>query len=102
MVSRRGDPIVTLAPDAVAPWRKDTEPVIDAWLKQMKARKVDGEKLLASARSLFDKYAGEPEPQPPRPPQPRPAAGGSQERDQPTGKGRRRHHAPKRRRPRRK
>jgi TRAP-type C4-dicarboxylate transport system substrate-binding protein len=70
VVSRRGDPMVTLAPDAVAPWRKNTESVIDAWLKQMKARKVDGEKLLSSARSLFDKYAGEPEPQPPRPPQP--------------------------------
>jgi hypothetical protein len=70
MVSRRGDPILTLTPDATAPWRKATEPVIDAWLKQMKARKIDGEKLLASARSLFDEYAREPEPQPPRPPQP--------------------------------
>jgi hypothetical protein len=70
MVSRRGDPILTLAPDATAPWRKATEPVIEAWLKQMKARKIDGDKLLASARSLFVKYASEPEPQPPRPPQP--------------------------------
>jgi TRAP-type C4-dicarboxylate transport system substrate-binding protein len=70
MVNRRGDPIVTLTPEAVAPWRRATEPVIDAWLKQMKARKIDGERLLASARSLFDKYATEPEPQPPRPPQP--------------------------------
>ncbi len=68
MVTRRGDPIVTLAPDAVGPWRKATEPVIDTWLKQMKARKIDGERLLASAHSLFDKYASEPEPQ--RPPQP--------------------------------
>jgi TRAP-type transport system periplasmic protein len=70
MVSRRGDPIVTLAPDAAEPWRKATEPVINTWLRQMKARKIDGEKLLASARALFDKYAGEPELQPPRPPQP--------------------------------
>jgi TRAP-type C4-dicarboxylate transport system substrate-binding protein len=70
MVSRRGDPIVTLAPDAAEPWRKATDPVINTWLRQMKARKIDGEKLLASARTLFDKYAGEPEPQPPRPPQP--------------------------------
>src|SRR5580658_4980982 len=70
MVSRRGDPIVTLAPDAAEPWRKATEPVINTWLRQMKAHKIDGEKLLASARTLFDKYAGEPEPQPPRPPQP--------------------------------
>jgi TRAP-type C4-dicarboxylate transport system substrate-binding protein len=70
MVSRRGDPILTLAPEAAAPWRKATEPVIEAWLKQMKARKIDGETLLANARSLFDKYASEPEPPPPRPPQP--------------------------------
>jgi TRAP-type C4-dicarboxylate transport system substrate-binding protein len=68
-VNRRGDSITTVAPEAVASWRKATEPVVDAWLKQMKARKIDGEKLLASARSLFDKYANEPEPQPPRPPQ---------------------------------
>jgi TRAP-type C4-dicarboxylate transport system substrate-binding protein len=70
MVSRRGDPISTLTADAVAPWRKGTEPVINAWLKQMRARKIDGEKLLADAHALFDKYASEPEPQPPRPPQP--------------------------------
>ncbi len=90
MVSRRGDPIVTLAPEAVTvPWRKATEPVIDAWLKQMKARKIDGEKLLASARSLFDKYASEPEPQPPRPPQP--ARSRRKPRpNQSTGEGRRR------------
>ncbi len=70
IVSRRGDPIMTLTPEAVEPWRKATEPVIHAWLKQMKARKIDGEKLLAGARALFDKYADEPEPQPPRPSQP--------------------------------
>jgi TRAP-type transport system periplasmic protein len=70
LVNRRGDPIVTLTPEAVAPWRRATEPVIDAWLRQMKARRIDGEKLLADARALFDRYANEPEPQPPRPPQP--------------------------------
>ena len=69
-VNRRGDLITTIAPEAVALWRKATEPGVDAWLKQMKARKIDGEKLLASARSLFDKYVNEPEPQPPHPPQP--------------------------------
>jgi TRAP-type transport system periplasmic protein len=69
-VSQRGDRMVTLAPEAVAHWRKATAPVIDNWMKQMKERKADGEKLLASARSLFEKYANEPEPQPPSPPQP--------------------------------
>ena len=65
MVSQRGDPITTLMPEAVAHWRKATEPVIEAWLKQMKEHKVDGGKLLASARALLTKYANEPEPQPP-------------------------------------
>jgi TRAP-type C4-dicarboxylate transport system substrate-binding protein len=67
MVGGRGDPITTLLPEAVARWRKATEPVIEAWLKDMKEHKVDGAKLLANARALLAKYAGEPEPQPPQP-----------------------------------
>jgi TRAP-type C4-dicarboxylate transport system substrate-binding protein len=70
MVSQRGDPIITLLPEAVAHWRKATEPVIEAWLKQMKEHKVDGGKLLASAQAMLEKYASEPEPQPPQPAQP--------------------------------
>lgn len=69
MVGRRGDPIDTLLPEAVAHWRKATEPVVVAWLKQMKEHKVDGGKLLADARLLLEKYANEPEPQPPAPQQ---------------------------------
>ena len=69
-VSQSGDLIVTLDPDAVARWRKATQPVVDAWRKDMKARKADGDKLLASARELFAKYASVPEPQPPAPPKP--------------------------------
>jgi len=63
MVSSRGDPITTLLPEAVAHWRKATEPVIEAWLKDMKEHKVDGGKLLANARALQAKYVNEPEPQ---------------------------------------
>ena len=59
-VSQSGEPIVTLDPDAVARWRKATEPVVDAWRKDMKAHKGDGDKLLASARELFAKYASVP------------------------------------------
>jgi TRAP-type transport system periplasmic protein len=71
MVGGRGDPITTLLPEAVARWRKATEPAIEAWLKEMKEHKVDGGKLLAGARALLTKYAGEPEPQQvTRPPQP--------------------------------
>jgi TRAP-type C4-dicarboxylate transport system substrate-binding protein len=67
MVSGRGDPITTLLPEAVARWRKATEPVVEAWLKDMKEHKVDGGKLLANARALQAKYVNEPEPQPSQP-----------------------------------
>lgn len=67
LVSGRGDPITTLLPEAVARWRKATEPVIEAWLKDMKEHKNDGGKLLANARALLAKYVNEPEPQPSQP-----------------------------------
>src|SRR3984885_12619427 len=72
MVGGRGDPIPTLLPEAVARWRKATEPVVEAWLKDMKEHKVDGGKLLPNVRALQAKYANDPEPhpaQPARPPQ---------------------------------
>jgi hypothetical protein len=82
-VSQRGDAVTTLPPEALAHWRKATEPVIEACLKDMKDSKVDGGKLLAGARALLAKYAIEPEPQSPQqaqppepaqaPPQPAPA-----------------------------
>jgi hypothetical protein len=65
----RGDPITVLTADEVAPWRKATEPVIAAWQKQMKERKLDGGKLIAAVRELVAKYADEPEPQPVQSPQ---------------------------------
>ncbi|MGB7098027.1 MAG: TRAP transporter substrate-binding protein DctP [Xanthobacteraceae bacterium] len=61
----RGDPITVLTAEDVVQWRKATEPVIAAWLKQMKERKIDGGKLMVSARALLAKYANEPEPQSP-------------------------------------
>jgi TRAP-type transport system periplasmic protein len=67
-VVRGGDSIVTLLPEAVAHWRKLTEPVAEKWLKEMKDQKTDGGKLLAGAHALLVKYANEPEPQPPSPP----------------------------------
>jgi TRAP-type transport system periplasmic protein len=69
MVVERGDLIVTLLPEAVARWRKATEPVIDAWRKELKEQKIDGAKLIAAANALLAKYANEPEPPSARPPQ---------------------------------
>jgi TRAP-type C4-dicarboxylate transport system substrate-binding protein len=70
MVGERGDTIVTLLPEAVAHWRKATDPVTGIWLKEMKEQKVDGNKLLASARALLAKYASLPEPQSTQSPSP--------------------------------
>jgi TRAP-type transport system periplasmic protein len=62
MVVERGDLIVTLLPEAVTRWRKATEPVIDAWRKEIKEQKIDGAKLIAAANALLAKYANEPVP----------------------------------------
>jgi hypothetical protein len=69
-VAESGDVIVTLLPEAVAHWRKATEPVVTAWLKDMKEAKFDGGKMIASAHALVAKYAILPEPQPPQAPPP--------------------------------
>lgn len=63
-VRDRGDPIIMLTAGDIVPWRKATEPVIAAWLREMKSRKVDGTKLIASAQALVAKYADTPEPEP--------------------------------------
>ena len=73
-VRDRGDAIATISPEEAARWRKLTEPVIAAWLKAMKERRIDGNKLLANARTLVEKYAGAPEPAAAPPPAPRPPA----------------------------
>jgi TRAP-type C4-dicarboxylate transport system substrate-binding protein len=56
MVKKRGNTIITLSEDEKARWRKTTEPVIEAWIKQVKERGLDGEGLLAATRALVAKY----------------------------------------------
>jgi TRAP-type transport system periplasmic protein len=62
----RGEAVVVIGGNELAHWRKATEPVIAAWQKQMKERKLDGGKLLAEVHALVTKYADEPEPQAPQ------------------------------------
>ena len=62
----RGDDVVILSGEELAPWRKATAPVIALWHKQMGERKLDGRSLLAAVNSLLAKYADEPEPEPPQ------------------------------------
>ena len=66
----RGEPVVLISGEGMAPWRKATEPVIAAWHKQMKEKKLDGDKLLADVHALLAKYAEEPEPEQPQAPRP--------------------------------
>ncbi|KAA5599589.1 TRAP transporter substrate-binding protein [Blastochloris sulfoviridis] len=56
-VGTRGNTITTLPPEEVARWRAATEPVVSAWLAQMAARGLDGQRYLAAARAAIAKYA---------------------------------------------
>ncbi|MDE2283944.1 MAG: TRAP transporter substrate-binding protein DctP [Hyphomicrobiales bacterium] len=62
MMRARGDTITVLEEDEVANWRAATRSVVSLWLRQMRERKTDGGKLLASIHALIGKYASEPEP----------------------------------------
>jgi TRAP-type transport system periplasmic protein len=73
MARERGDTVAVLPPREVARWRKATEPVVAAWVRQTKEQRIDGDKLLADIRQFLEKYVNEPEPQPPQRPSPRPA-----------------------------
>ncbi len=57
MVRARGNHVTVIAADEAARWRKATEPVVADWLKGAKARGLDGDKLLKSAKALLAKYA---------------------------------------------
>lgn len=56
MVRKRGNTITTISVEEAARWRKATEPVIEAWTRQVKERGLDGGKLLETARALIAKY----------------------------------------------
>jgi TRAP-type transport system periplasmic protein len=56
MVRKRGNTIITLGEEEAARWRRATQPVTDAWIRQTGERGLDGGKLLETARALLDKY----------------------------------------------
>jgi TRAP-type C4-dicarboxylate transport system substrate-binding protein len=56
MVRKRGNTISAITEEEKARWVKATDPVIDAWVKQVKDRGLDGAKLLDTARALVAKY----------------------------------------------
>ncbi len=56
MVAKRGNTITPLADDEKARWIKATEPVQAAWIEQMKAKNIDGAKMIEAARALVAKH----------------------------------------------
>jgi len=57
MVEKRGNTIIQLAADEKAKWQAATEPVVAAWIEQVKSKGLDGAKLLAEARALIAKHS---------------------------------------------
>ncbi len=56
MVVARGNTITQLSTEEKARWIKATEPVYGPWIEQMKAKNIDGTKLIEAARALIKKY----------------------------------------------
>jgi TRAP-type C4-dicarboxylate transport system substrate-binding protein len=55
-VKRKGGTIDTISDAEAQRWEKATEPVIEAWIKQVKERGIDGGKLLETVRGLIAKH----------------------------------------------
>ncbi|MEC9344726.1 MAG: TRAP transporter substrate-binding protein [Pseudomonadota bacterium] len=53
-----GNTIITLDAAESARWVAAAEPVIDAWIAEMKDKGIDGQDLLMKARALVAKYSG--------------------------------------------
>ena len=54
--ARSGNTISSISEEEKGRWIKATEPVLAAWVEQVKARGLDGTKLIADARALVAKY----------------------------------------------
>ncbi len=57
MVKARGNTISAISEDEKQKWIKACEPVTAAWIEQVKAKGLDGAKLIAEAKVLLAKYA---------------------------------------------
>lgn len=55
-VRQHGDTITALSEPESRRWHKACEPINEAWIRRLKERGLDGEKLLSSARSLVQQY----------------------------------------------
>jgi TRAP-type C4-dicarboxylate transport system substrate-binding protein len=55
---KRGNAIVELDAKETARWKQASQPVIDAWIKDMDAKGMNGKQLVEDTRALIAKYAG--------------------------------------------
>jgi TRAP-type transport system periplasmic protein len=60
MVRKRGNTVSAIAAEQAERWRKATEPVIEAWIKQVRIRSIDGAKMVETVRALVSKYEAMP------------------------------------------
>lgn len=56
LARRRNNTIIVLSEEEKARWQRQTQPVIDAWMAQMRERNLDGGALLEEARALIAQY----------------------------------------------
>jgi TRAP-type C4-dicarboxylate transport system substrate-binding protein len=56
LVKKKGGTIVTISEEEAQRWEKTTQPVVDAWIKQVKDRNIDGGKLVETVRALIAKH----------------------------------------------
>jgi TRAP-type C4-dicarboxylate transport system substrate-binding protein len=56
MVRKRGNMVSAIGSEEAERWRKATEPVIEGWIKQARARSIDGPKVIETVRALVAKY----------------------------------------------
>jgi TRAP-type C4-dicarboxylate transport system substrate-binding protein len=56
MVRKRGNSIIELSAEEKERWQRQTQPVIDTWVTQMRERNIDGGALLEEARALIAKH----------------------------------------------
>lgn len=56
MVKKRGNTVGSISEEEKARWIKACEPVTAAWIEQVKAKGLDGAKLIAEAKALVAKH----------------------------------------------
>jgi TRAP-type transport system periplasmic protein len=55
-VKKQGNTIAAITEDEKQRWIKTTHPVVDAWVKQVKDKNLDGAQLIEEAKALVAKY----------------------------------------------